>query len=312
VVLVRWQLFLLLLLICPTGFAKKLYKYQDHEGRWYFTDQPPETEHPVTVRQLKPAAKQRVSLEKIDSSREPGFCIINDYPGPIEVAIDWQTRSNVTAKPALPKRFVVEPGKSASLFKVNADGQTGARKFTLSYRYVIGRPLVDYISTEPYQPPLAPGARFQITQAFGGQYSHQDAQNHYAVDIMMPEGTPVHAARAGTVLEVENDFFKSGQQQAYADKANSIRILHDDGSMAVYAHLALEQARVQPGSKVRAGDLIGFSGNTGFTSGPHLHFAVQINQGMELVSVPFQFLDAKRSPFQPQLGDWLQGFNGAP
>jgi murein DD-endopeptidase MepM/ murein hydrolase activator NlpD len=82
--------------------------------------------------------------------------------------------------------------------------------------------------------------------------------------------------------------------------------------MAVYAHLALEQARVQPGSKVRAGDLIGFSGNTGFTSGPHLHFAVQINQGMELVSVPFQFLDVKRSPFQPQLGDWLQGFNGAP
>jgi hypothetical protein len=309
---VRWQLFLLLLLISPTGFAKKLYKYQDHEGRWYFTDQPPETEHPVTVRQLKPAAKQRVWLEKIDSGSEPGFCIINDYPGPIEVAIDWQTRSNVTAKPALPKRFVVEPGKSASLFKVNADGQTGARKFTLSYRYVIGRPLVGYISTEPYQPPLAPGARFQITQAFGGQYSHQDAQNHYAVDIMMPEGTPVHAARAGTVLEVENDFFKSGQQQAYADKANSIRILHDDGSMAVYAHLALEQARVQPGSKVRAGDLIGFSGNTGFTSGPHLHFAVQINQGMELVSVPFQFLDAKRSPFQPQLGDWLQGFNGAP
>lgn len=308
----RWPVFLLLLVVSQTGIAKKLYKYQDHEGRWYFTDQPPQTEQAVSVRQLKPAAKQRVWLEKIENGSEPGFCIINQYPGPIEVAIDWQTRKNVIATPALPKRFVVESGKSASLFKVNADGQAGPRKFTLSYRYVIGSPLTDYPATDAYLPPLAPNSRFQITQAFAGQYSHQDAQNRYAVDIMMPVGTPVHAARAGTVLEVEDDFFKSGQQQAYADKANSIRILHDDGSMAVYAHLALEQAQVQPGSKVQAGDLIGFSGNTGFTSGPHLHFAVQINRGMELVSVPFLFLDDKRKPFEPQLGDWLQGLSATP
>jgi murein DD-endopeptidase MepM/ murein hydrolase activator NlpD len=311
-VLVRWQLFLLLLLICPTGLAKKLYKYQDQAGRWYFTDQPPQTDQPVSVRQLKPAAKQRVWLEKTDSPGEPGFCIINQYPGPIEVAIDWQTRSNVTATPALPNRFVVEPGKSARLFKVHAQGHTGQRKFTLSYRYVIGAPLQDYVSSVAYLPPLAPVSRYEITQAFGGQYSHQDTQNRYAVDIMMPVGTPVHAARAGTVLDVENDFFVSGQQPAYADKANSIRILHDDGSMAIYAHLALERATVQPGSKVQVGDLIGFSGNTGFTSGPHLHFAVQINQGMDLVSVPFEFLDTKGTPFQPQLGDWMQGISAAP
>lgn len=308
----RWQLFLLLLLICPSVFAKKLYKYQDQEGRWYFTDQPPQTEQPISVRQLKPAAKKWVWLEKTDNASEPGFCIINQYPGPIEVAVDWQTRNNVTAIPALPNRFVVESGKSASLFKVNASGKAGSRKFSLSYRYVIGAPLKDYVSSAAYLPPLAPGSHYQITQAFDGEYSHQDAQNRYAVDIMMPVGTPVHAARAGTVLEVDDDFFASGQQQVYADKANSIRILHGDGSMAIYAHLALEQARVQPGSKVQVGELIGFSGNTGFSSGPHLHFAVQINQGMELVSVPFQFLDDKDKPFEPQLGEWLQGITAAP
>lgn len=308
----RWQLFCLLLLLCPGVFAKKLYKYQDPEGRWYFTDQPPQTEQPVSIRQLKPVAQKRVWLEKIDNANEPGFCIVNQYPGPIEVAIDWQTRNNVTAIPALPNRFVVEPGKSASLFKVNATRQPGSRKFSLSYRYVIGAPLQDYVGSVAYLPPLAPGSRYQITQAFGGQYSHQDAQNRYAVDIIMPVGTPVHAARAGIVLEVEDDFFVSGQQQAYADKANSIRILHDDGSMAIYAHLALEQARVQPGSRVLAGDLIGFSGNTGFTSGPHLHFAVQINRGMELASVPFQFLGTDGKPFEPQLGHWLRGISAAP
>ncbi len=68
-----------------------------------------------------------------------------------------------------------------------------------------------------------------------------------------------------------------------------MRILHGDGSMAIYAHLALEKARVYPGLKVSSGQLIGFSGNTGFTIGPHLHFAVQINKDMELVSVPFKF-----------------------
>ena len=71
-------------------------------------------------------------------------------------------------------------------------------------------------------------------------------------------------------------------------RANHVRILHDDGSMAVYAHLQPESVVVRAGARVRAGQQIGSSGNTGFSTGPHLHFAVQLNRGMRLESVPFR------------------------
>ena len=81
-----------------------------------------------------------------------------------------------------------------------------------------------------------------------------------------------------------------GDQEAkYIDRANFVRILHDDGSMAVYAHLQPNSARVYPGGRVPTGAWIANSGNTGFSSGPHLHFAVQMNAGMSLESLPFRF-----------------------
>lgn len=308
----RFVLLVFLALVSGAGEAKKLYKYQDAQGYWHYTDKPPATEQPVEVRQLKPAAKQRVWLEKSGDRSNPDFFILNHYPGPIEVEVDWERRENVVATPELPNRFVVASGKSGTLFKVAAADRYQSWRFTLQYRYVIGRPLADYLGETLYVPPIEASSRFQITQGFDGEFSHTDPQNRYAVDIMMPVDTPVYAARGGVVLEVESDYFGSGTQQAYADKANSIRILHDDGSMAVYAHLALEKAQAYPGLKVDAGQLIGYSGNTGLTTGPHLHFAVQINRGMELVSVPFRFADENHQAVEPRQGLWLSGYAAKP
>jgi len=58
--------------------------------------------------------------------------------------------------------------------------------------------------------------------------------------------------------------------------------------MGLYAHLRPEGVLVRVGQRVRQGQQIGLSGNTGFTSGPHLHFAVQVNRGMNLVAIPFR------------------------
>ncbi|AMK76648.1 MULTISPECIES: M23 family metallopeptidase [Methylomonas] len=305
--LARRLLALSLLLVSSAGVAKKLYKYQDAEGNWYFTDQAPASNQPAEVRQLKAASPKRVWLEKTTDQLRPSFFALNAYPGPIELAVDWRERENVSANPDLPRRFVVESGQSDSLFSLIPNERAGSYSVNLQYSYVIGRPLPGYVSQTLYKPPLPAGGQFQITQAFNGPYSHNDQQNRYAVDIMMPVDTPIYAARGGIVLEVENDYTGNGTSQAYADKANSIRILHEDGSMAIYAHLALEKSQVTPGIRVATGQLIGYSGNTGLTTGPHLHFAVQINRGMELISVPFQFADAAGLAVEPQLGLWLYG-----
>jgi Membrane proteins related to metalloendopeptidases len=99
----------------------------------------------------------------------------------------------------------------------------------------------------------------------------------------------VLAAREGTVLQAEDGVRDAGDPAAAnAARANHVRILHDDGSMALYAHLQPDGVLVRVGERVRQGQRIGLSGNTGFSTAPHLHFAVQVNAGMALRAIPFR------------------------
>jgi murein DD-endopeptidase MepM/ murein hydrolase activator NlpD len=300
-------IFILLSFFSFNAVGQKLYKYQDEQGKWYFSDKPPNTVQKVEVRQMKVAPKQRVWLLQSGEEQRPKFYIRNDYAGPVEVEVDFTEQENVRSTPELPRRFVVESGESDTLFEISGINELGSWKLGLEYRYIIGAPLPQYSSVTSYLPPIAPDASFQISQAFGGSFSHTDEQNKYAVDIVMPKSTPIYAARSGIVLEVDDDFYKGGINKAYSAEANSFRILHDDGSMAIYAHLKLEKAQVYPGLAVNAGQLIGYSGNSGFSSGPHLHFAVQINKGMELVSVPFTFINRMGQAEEPAVNAWLKG-----
>jgi murein DD-endopeptidase MepM/ murein hydrolase activator NlpD len=101
----------------------------------------------------------------------------------------------------------------------------------------------------------------------------------------MPEGTPIIAARGGMVVKTEN-----GQTGRGTDPSgNFVRVLHDDGTMGVYLHLQKGSVSVREGQRVGVGSPLALSGNTGNSSGPHLHFVVQRNTGMGLVSIPYQF-----------------------
>lgn len=96
----------------------------------------------------------------------------------------------------------------------------------------------------------------------------------YAWDFCMPVGTPVLAARGGTVIAVRQNSNIGGWGAKFADDANYVVIDHGDGSSGLYMHLMLNGARVKVGDKVQTGQLIAYSGNTGWTSAPHLHFMV--------------------------------------
>lgn len=131
----------------------------------------------------------------------------------------------------------------------------------------------------------------RVEQGWGGSFSHRDAENRYGVDFAAPSGTPVRAARAGVVMEVEDGFDGGGRDRA-ADlgRANFVRIVHADGTMALYAHLLRGGLRVRVGQRVGAGEPIGLVGATGFATGPHLHFAVQANRGLRLEAIRFRML----------------------
>ncbi len=129
------------------------------------------------------------------------------------------------------------------------------------------------------------GGPFRISQGAGGDFSHNSPKGRFAVDVAMPVGTPIVAARAGTVVKVRND-----QHGRRPDPAgNYVRILHDDGTHSAYLHLKRGSVQVKAGQQVKVGSLLGQSGNTGRSTGPHLHFVVQKDIGDSLVSVPFRF-----------------------
>ncbi|WP_273525806.1 M23 family metallopeptidase [Pseudomonas sp.] len=129
------------------------------------------------------------------------------------------------------------------------------------------------------------GGPFRISQGAGGDYSHNTTKGRYAVDIAMPVGTPIVAARAGTVVKV-----RDGQRGRFPDPAgNYVRIEHADGTHSAYLHLRRGSLQVRPGQQVKIGTRLGDSGNTGRSTGPHLHFVVQKKVGDELASIPFRF-----------------------
>jgi murein DD-endopeptidase MepM/ murein hydrolase activator NlpD len=152
---------------------------------------------------------------------------------------------------------------------------------------VPGKPSMATMFT--YQMPFSAYADWAISQGFHGRASHDDALNEYAVDFDVALGTPVLAARTGVVMEVIDEYPDHGRaRKSDLEQANVIRILHEDGSMAVYGHLLQGSAVVTLGQWLVDGTVIAQSGNSGYTHGPHLHFAVQRNAGMQLESIPFR------------------------
>ncbi len=125
----------------------------------------------------------------------------------------------------------------------------------------------------PYRLPYQKGKRFRVCQGFNDTPTHH-GDFAYSIDWIMPEGTPVCAARGGTVVYVIDHYSGGGFKKEYLDKNNTVQILHNDGTLAQYTHIQKDGAAVKAGDAVETGDVIAFSGNVGYSESPHLHFNV--------------------------------------
>ena len=203
----------------------------------------------------------------------------NTLAGPVEVMLH-SDRAGVRGEPALPARATVPAHSSVLVARVHPARSAG---LALRLETVPGS-----VNAHPrdyeYLFPLQTGEP-RVEQAWGGRHSHANAENRHAVDFAAAPGTVVYAARDGVAMRIR---MAGALPAGVHGDANLVRVLHDDGSMAVYAHLQPGGALVQPGERVRRGRPIGLSGNSGASSGPHLHFVVQVNRGMHLESIPFR------------------------
>ena len=264
--------------------AAEVYRYKDDRGNWVYADRPPAAGQPAESLPLKSAAvSPRIAVEPRSSNGAVAMIAVNECRCVVEFAIkvrggDGQQQ---TATAVVPER-----SRQVLLAVPTAPG-TG--KITFDYGYVIGRPDAVHRPSRPYRAPFALAQSFVVSQAPPLAITHRDAASRNAIDIAMPVGTAVHAAREGLVINVAHRFFRGGLDTAISDEANFVQVLHDDGTTAIYAHLQMDTIRVRPGQRVERGEYIANSGNTGFSSGPHLHFVVSRNAGFRSESVPVVF-----------------------
>jgi len=156
-----------------------------------------------------------------------------------------------------------------------------------------------------YYLPFEYGATFTVTQGNEDSPTHNDVWTKYAFDFDLPEGTPIVASADGVVSFVKQDVDK---QTGRWEDNNLIAIQHSDGNVSEYCHLKKDGAVVKEGQKVMRGDLIGYSGNTGNSLSPHLHFGLRRGHHYSGESVPCKFADVGGNGV-PKKGDKVTSKN---
>ncbi|MGV3510049.1 MAG: M23 family metallopeptidase [Sphingobacteriaceae bacterium] len=197
--------------------------------------------------------------------------IDNDFTIPVSLLLDLHLE-NLNSN-HLPEMASVVPAKAIGfvLAKFKKTDSDIPYKLSYNWKIVLGdvskTPDPSYLYGLPYQQ----SSNFKISQGPEGEFSHKEM---FAYDFAMPVGTPVLATRDGIVAIIKSDSSIGGPNKEFIEDANFISVYHSDGSIANYLHLNTNGVLVKEGQEIKKGELIGFSGNTGFSSGPHLHFEV--------------------------------------
>ncbi len=245
-----------------------------------------------------------VYFEKMESGGY-SFYADNRHFIPQFISLGFTTLNNMVMDRENPSRITLQPGDEKVLIAVlkpNIENRSYSFRSRLSFTN--GDPLTVVPDDYLYILPFENGKKYKLDQGFGGKFSHQK-ENFYALDFSMDIGTAVCAAREGIVVEVKEDSNRGGASASYANYGNYIVVYHSDGTFASYVHLKLNGSLVNVGDKVTPGEVIGYSGNTGLSTGPHLHFSVNIPtiEGSRQ-SIPIKLKGVNGESVDPEVGEY--------
>ncbi|MCD8548033.1 MAG: M23 family metallopeptidase [Aeromonadaceae bacterium] len=270
-----------------------IFKYVDEQGIVNYTDDAARASpfSPQALDEFDPDPDK----VKLRYSSSGNLYVLNELTAPVTVTLQLNRQQGVSSSQDLSRPILVAGRSERFVAQVSYQGQG---RLEIRHHFVLGA--MSPVSRAQLRPPFA--GRFRVSQGFAGGYSHQSPGNRYAIDLAMPEGTPVLAAKAGVVVDFVDGYVGHTQDLSGRARTNYLRLLHPDGTLTLYAHLQPHSVRVGLGQSVSAGSWLASSGNTGYSTGPHLHFAVQRNDGQRLVAIPFTFHGQV-----PAQGDWVGG-----
>jgi len=177
-----------------------------------------------------------------------------------------------------------------------------------SYRYqfswLMGSMYAKHDDNYLYTLPYKKGTKHRVSQGYNGKKTHK-GRSAYSIDFPMPIGTEVYASRDGIVIKTKANSNRGGYDKKFASSGNYVRILHKDGTLATYYHLKQHGVLVKVGQRVHQGEKIGYSGNTGYSSGPHLHFSVfKAKNASQTQTIPIKILSSEGIITDPLIGKY--------
>ncbi|MBM7625052.1 M23 family metallopeptidase [Sporohalobacter salinus] len=243
--------------------------------------------HVVVAQNYRNQKQKRLKIyyKKVKPGQYKFYAQNKNY-APYQIKLSFTKLKNMNVNTQVPYYGVVDPRVNKQyLFTATAE-RNKQYGFKYKYKCLLGNPKNAWPDGHAYLFPYQHGEKHKVTQGYNGDYSHHDK---LALDFEMKRGTPVTAARSGIVVQVKEDSNIGGTNKRYLDDANYITIYHNDGTFAEYAHLKYNGARVRIGDKIDAGEVIGYSGDTGWSRGPHLHFEVlkPVRMGRETIATDF-------------------------
>lgn len=233
------------------------------------------------------AQEQKVTITSIKDDKDYHLNLNNPFPYTVSVLIEFSELSNLSVNKKVPFKVVLKPNQFRQKFITLSPKNTNRKNsYRYTFRTINGDCNKKHQTKYPYRLPFEKGKKVRIMQGFFGDFSHQ---KQHAIDFDVPIGTKILAARDGIVIETKDDSDSGGKTKEFANQGNFIRILHEDATTAVYFHLKKNGVVVKVGDKVEKSQLIGYSGNTGWSTSPHLHFEIRQNSFEEKKTVPFLF-----------------------
>jgi murein DD-endopeptidase MepM/ murein hydrolase activator NlpD len=260
-------------------------------------------ERPRAIKEISATRGREYDFVLYSVNEDGQVCITADNrrEAPVSVRIEMTREDNIVSDRSFPLEYVVPPNTKQCIARISRLYKDRDFSFQYSNSWMPGDYTARHNPKDGYRLPWQQGEHYPVSQAYGGPITtHTDRSSRFAVDFSLPEGTPVLAARTGMVVNLEDYFSAGAPDKALLDKVNFVDILHDDGTIATYAHLAERSVVVHLGQLVFAGEKLGLSGSTGYSSGPHLHFAVWRPEsgvkGFVQLSLPVEFcMDGRAS-----------------
>lgn len=239
--------------------------------------------------QGKEEIQKEIIIEKLDESANANIKVLNnkelteklyltlDEQEPVLTGMKQQYYTNLEPYCA-PCEYIYDDEMYVGESEIVCEGCEGTKEITVLSTYfnddeITKKPIdseiieeavpkVVHIGTKDRPEYVMPVDGYTFTSGFGERWG----RNHNGVDLAVPVGTDIHAAADGVII----------QSGWYGGYGICVDIDHGNGVVTRYAHMSRNDAYV--GEYVKQGDIIGLSGNTGNSTGPHVHFEIRINE----------------------------------